>query len=99
MTKTNVPKAKLTPERAYKWANPGQVIDRNSRLVNTTGQVWKLHNDLQRDCIHWDILKCAADLREAIQPYIAHVIEAQAPGSVFSVFEKIKPHLTVSRLA
>ena len=88
--KETMPKTNRNEKPVYKWANPGKVLDRNGRCVNTTGQVWKLHNDLQRDWVNLGILKCAADLKDAIQAYLAHVIEAQSPGSAFSVFEKIK---------
>jgi integrase len=74
----------------YVWDNPGIVLDRNGRVVDTTGVVWLLYILGEDDQINWDLLDTAADIKDSLKSYTAHVIESQAPGAARTMFYHMK---------
>jgi len=74
----------------YTWGNPGRVIDRNGHCVDTTGEVWRLHDPTDSIDINWNTLDVASDIKAAIRAHIAYTIESRAPMTANQVFSQLK---------
>ena len=74
----------------FVWDNPGKVIDRNGRPVDTKGEKWELQDPSDNIALNWDTLKTTADIKDAIKSHVAHTIESQAPKTAHQVFKQLK---------
>jgi integrase len=74
----------------YVWPNPGKLIDRNRRAVNTTVKRWTLHEPAVATHISWDKVKVARDIKDSMKAFIAHEIESQAPTGVGTTYHHLK---------
>jgi integrase len=74
----------------FTWDNPGQVIDRNGRPVDTKVKVWCLQDPLDNIDLNWDTLETATDVKDAVRAHISHTIESQAPKTAHQVFKQLK---------
>ena len=79
---------RLSP--SYTWDNPGSIIDRNGRCVDTRGEVWRLHDPTDNIDINWNTLNIAPDIKAAIMAHIAYTIESRAPMTAYQVFSQLK---------
>lgn len=84
----------LVNQPLFVWDNPGKVIDRNGRPVDTTGAVWRLQDPTENIYLNWDGLHAASDVKDAIKAHVAHIIEAHAPRTAYQVFKQLKYCLT-----
>lgn len=80
----------LASKPLFIWNNPEKVIDRNGRTVITTEEIWELQDPLDNINLNWDMLKTAADIKDAIKCHVAHTIEAQAPRTAHQVYQQLK---------
>jgi len=74
----------------YAWQNPGKAIDRNGRLVDTTGEIWPLNDASGPLQVNWASVDTGSDIKDALKAYVFHAIEAQAPGSAGTIFFHMK---------
>jgi integrase len=72
------------------WDNPGRVIDRNGRPVNTSKEIWQLHDPTDNINVNWDRIRTAPDIKEAIKFHVASTIESNAPRTSHQVFKQLK---------
>lgn len=79
----------------YVWQNPGKVIDRNGRPVDTTGDIWEPQDPSDNISLNWDTLKAAPDVKDAIRAFITYNIETYAPKTVHQVFKQLKYCLNI----
>lgn len=79
-----------THEALFVWDNPGKIIDRNGRPVNTRGRVWSLQDPSDNIDLNWDTLIAEPDIEEAIQCFVAYTIETYAPKTAHQVFKQLK---------
>jgi integrase len=91
------PKNKISKMRSahterdlFVWANPGKVIDRNGRPVDTTGNIWSLQDPTANINLNWNTLITAADIKIAIQCFLAYMIEMYAPKTAHHFFKELK---------
>jgi integrase len=78
------------PGPIYVWQNPRRAIDRNGRLVDTTGEIWPLNDASGPIQINWASVDTGSDIKDALKAYVFHAIEAQAPGSSGTIFFHMK---------
>src|SRR5215217_905911 len=83
------PAAHLSPS-FHIWDNPGKVIDRNGRTVDTTREIWCLHEPTDSIDLNWNTLNVAWDIKDAIKAHVAQKIESKAPGTAYQVFAQLK---------
>lgn len=74
----------------FVWDNPGKIIDRNGRPVDTRGRVWRLQEPSDNIDLNWDTLIVEPDIEAAIQCFLAYTIETHAPKTAHQVFKQLK---------
>ncbi|MDT5270386.1 MAG: hypothetical protein QOH49_2572 [Acidobacteriota bacterium] len=74
----------------YVWHNPGKVIDRNRRPVDTTGDIWLLQDPSDNIPLNWSLLNTAPDIKDSIRAFTEHNIGAYAPTTAHQVFKQLK---------
>lgn len=79
-----------TEEALFVWDNPGKIIDRNGRPLDTKGRVWSLQDPSDNIDLNWDTLVVAPDIEEAVQCFLAYTIETYAPKTAHQVFKQLK---------
>lgn len=72
------------------WSNPGRVIDRNGRAVDTSKEIWQLHEPTNNVNINWDRIQTAPDIKEAMKAHVASTIESSAPHTAHQVYTQLK---------
>ncbi|HEX8131595.1 MAG TPA: hypothetical protein VF527_21040 [Pyrinomonadaceae bacterium] len=74
----------------YVWQNPGKAIDRNGRVVDTTGEIWPLNDASGPLQINWANVNTGSDIKDALKAYVFHAIESLAPSSAGTIFFHLK---------
>jgi integrase len=83
------PPAQPEEDRLYVWKNPGQVVDRRGYSVDTTGELWVLHEPTQYIQLDWTQLKVPEDLKDSVKAFLASQIEAKAARTVNLLYAEL----------
>lgn len=70
---------------------PREAIDINGNRVNTTGQVWQLHEQTTNLQLNWSLLSGNEETINSLKAYLFHIVESNAPQYAPSIFSCIKP--------
>lgn len=74
----------------YVWPNPGRVIDRNRRAVDTSGKRWTIYEPSVVTHLVWDSFDTAEDVQDSMMAFTAHELESHAPTGVGTTFHHLK---------
>jgi hypothetical protein len=78
------------PEILFVWDNPGRVIDRNGYVVETSPEIWLLHDPIRFRQLDWTTINTASDIKEAMKAYAAYCIQAYEPATPRALFRSMQ---------
>jgi hypothetical protein len=74
----------------FSWNNPGRAITRDGRVIDTSGEIWRLPAVGIMVTINWNLVTTASDVKDAMKVHIFHSIESQEAETAGTIFNFLK---------